>query len=62
MDETATFPDEGLELISTCCHPALSLDAQVGLTLRTLGGLATDLVAAADRAWRGVGSVRARPG
>jgi hypothetical protein len=32
------FPDERLELIFTCCHPALSLDAQVALTLRTLGG------------------------
>ena len=30
MDETATFPDERLELIFTCCHPALALDAQVG--------------------------------
>jgi RNA polymerase sigma-70 factor (ECF subfamily) len=28
MDETATFPDERLELIFTCCHPALALDAQ----------------------------------
>ena len=38
MDETA-IPDERLELIFTCCHPALALDAQVALTLRTLGGL-----------------------
>jgi RNA polymerase sigma-70 factor, ECF subfamily len=38
MDET-TIPDERLELIFTCCHPALALDAQVALTLRTLGGL-----------------------
>src|SRR5439155_27079311 len=30
MDETTTFPDEPLELIFTCCHPALALDAQVG--------------------------------
>jgi RNA polymerase sigma-70 factor, ECF subfamily len=44
MDET-TFPDERLELIFTCCHPALALDAQVALTLRTLGGLTTDEIA-----------------
>jgi RNA polymerase sigma-70 factor, ECF subfamily len=47
MDETATFPDERLELIFTCCHPALALDAQVALTLRTLGGLSTDEIARA---------------
>jgi RNA polymerase sigma-70 factor (ECF subfamily) len=47
MDETAVFPDERLELIFTCCHPALALDAQVGLTLRTLGGLSTDEIARA---------------
>jgi RNA polymerase sigma-70 factor, ECF subfamily len=45
MNETATFPDERLELIFTCCHPALALDAQVGLTLRTLGGLSTEEIA-----------------
>ncbi len=45
MDETATFPDERLELIFTCCHPALALDAQVGLTLRTLGGVSTEEIA-----------------
>jgi len=39
--EDLTFRDERLELIFTCCHPALSLDAQVALTLRTLGGLST---------------------
>ena len=33
-----TFPDERLELIFTCCHPALATEAQVALTLRTLGG------------------------
>ncbi|HEX2303636.1 MAG TPA: sigma-70 family RNA polymerase sigma factor [Gaiella sp.] len=38
VDET-TIPDERLELVFTCCHPALALDAQVALTLRTLGGL-----------------------
>jgi RNA polymerase sigma-70 factor, ECF subfamily len=47
MDETATFPDERLELIFTCCHPALAIDAQVGLTLRTLGGLSTEEIARA---------------
>ena len=47
MDKTATFPDERLELIFTCCHPALALDAQVGLTLRTLGGLSTEELARA---------------
>jgi RNA polymerase sigma-70 factor (ECF subfamily) len=41
MEEQA-FPDERLELIFTCCHPALSLEGQVALTLRTLGGLSTD--------------------
>ena len=46
MDET-TIPDERLELIFTCCHPALALDAQVALTLRTLGGLDTDEIARA---------------
>jgi RNA polymerase sigma-70 factor, ECF subfamily len=47
MDETAVFPDERLELIFTCCHPALALDVQVGLTLRTLGGLSTEEIARA---------------
>jgi RNA polymerase sigma-70 factor, ECF subfamily len=47
MDEATTFPDERLELIFTCCHPALALDAQVGLTLRTLGGLSTEEIARA---------------
>ena len=42
-----TFPDERLELIFTCCHPALALDAQVALTLRTLGGLTTEEIARA---------------
>jgi RNA polymerase sigma-70 factor, ECF subfamily len=46
-DETANFADERLELIFTCCHPALALDAQVGLTLRTLGGLSTEEIARA---------------
>jgi RNA polymerase sigma-70 factor (ECF subfamily) len=42
-----TFPDERLKLIFTCCHPALSLEAQVALTLRTLGGLSTEDIARA---------------
>jgi RNA polymerase sigma-70 factor (ECF subfamily) len=46
IDET-TIPDERLELVFTCCHPALALDAQVALTLRTLGGLTTDEIARA---------------
>jgi RNA polymerase sigma-70 factor (ECF subfamily) len=46
MDEI-TIPDERLELVFTCCHPALALDAQVALTLRTLGGLGTDEIARA---------------
>ena len=46
MEPTA-FPDERLELVFTCCHPSLAVDAQVALTLRTLGGLATDEIARA---------------
>jgi RNA polymerase sigma-70 factor, ECF subfamily len=46
VNET-TIPDERLELIFTCCHPALELDAQVALTLRTLGGLETEEIARA---------------
>jgi RNA polymerase sigma-70 factor, ECF subfamily len=46
VDETA-IPDERLELVFTCCHPALAVDAQVALTLRTLGGLTTDEIARA---------------
>jgi RNA polymerase sigma-70 factor, ECF subfamily len=46
VDET-TIRDERLELVFTCCHPALELDAQVALTLRTLGGLRTDEIARA---------------
>jgi RNA polymerase sigma-70 factor, ECF subfamily len=44
MDAT-TIPDERLELIFTCCHPALATEAQVALTLRALGGLTTDEIA-----------------
>ena len=40
-----TFPDERLKLIFTCCHPALAEEAQIALTLRTLGGLTTEEIA-----------------
>jgi len=43
-DDT-TFPDERLELLFTCCHPALDMPAQVALTLRALGGLTTQEIA-----------------
>jgi RNA polymerase sigma-70 factor (ECF subfamily) len=45
--EETTIPDERLELVFTCCHPALALDAQVALTLRTLGGMSTEEIARA---------------
>jgi RNA polymerase sigma-70 factor (ECF subfamily) len=45
--DATTFPDERLELVFTCCHPALAIDAQVALTLRTLGGLTTGEIARA---------------
>ena len=41
------IPDERLELIFTCCHPALATEAQVALTLRALGGLTTPEIARA---------------
>jgi RNA polymerase sigma-70 factor (ECF subfamily) len=41
------FPDDRLRLIFTCCHPALNTEAQVALTLRTLGGLTTPEIARA---------------
>jgi RNA polymerase sigma-70 factor (ECF subfamily) len=43
----AAIPDERLRLIFTCCHPALAVDAQVALSLRTLCGLSTDEIARA---------------
>jgi RNA polymerase sigma-70 factor (ECF subfamily) len=46
MDETQ-IPDERLKLMFTCCHPALALDAQIALTLHTLGGLKTYEIARA---------------
>ena len=45
--DTDEIPDDRLRLIFTCCHPAIALDAQVALTLRTLGGLQTDEIARA---------------
>src|SRR5712664_1487066 len=45
--DTSEIPDDRLRLIFTCCHPALALEAQVALTLRTLGGLDTDEIARA---------------
>jgi RNA polymerase sigma-70 factor (ECF subfamily) len=44
-EETDVIPDERLSLIFACCHPALATDAQVALTLRTLGGLTTEEIA-----------------
>jgi RNA polymerase sigma-70 factor (ECF subfamily) len=45
--ETDEIPDDRLRLIFTCCHPALAPEAQIALTLRTLGGLETDEIARA---------------
>ena len=45
--EATVIPDERLELIFMCCHPALATDAQVALTLRAVGGLATEEIARA---------------
>jgi RNA polymerase sigma-70 factor (ECF subfamily) len=45
-EEVRPVQDDRLRLIFTCCHPALSADAQVALTLRLLGGLSTKEVAA----------------
>ncbi len=45
--DTEEIPDNRLRLIFTCCHPALALESQVALTLRTLGGLETDEIARA---------------
>jgi RNA polymerase sigma-70 factor, ECF subfamily len=46
-DEDAVIPDERLELIFACCHPALAADAQVALTLSLVGGLTTPEIARA---------------
>jgi RNA polymerase sigma-70 factor (ECF subfamily) len=45
--DTAAIPDERLELIFMCCHPALAVEAQVALTLRAVGGLSTEEIARA---------------
>ncbi len=47
VDESEEIPDKRLELIFTCCHPALDQKTQIALTLRTLGGLTTDEIARA---------------
>jgi RNA polymerase sigma-70 factor, ECF subfamily len=47
FDDSTAIPDERLELIFMCCHPALAPEAQVALTLRSLGGLTTEEIAAA---------------
>ncbi len=46
-DDMSPIADDRLRLIFTCCHPALSMDARVALTLRTLGGLTTPEIARA---------------
>jgi|KBSMisStaDraftv2_1062788.scaffolds.fasta_scaffold130474_2 RNA polymerase sigma-70 factor (ECF subfamily) len=45
--EEMNFPDDRLRLVFTCCHPALNSEAQIGLTLHTLGGLTTPEIARA---------------
>ena len=45
LEENVQYPDDRLRLIFTCCHPSLGRDAQVALTLRTLGGLTTTEIA-----------------
>ena len=45
LEEAVEYPDDRLRLIFTCCHPSLSREAQVALTLRTLGGLTTTEIA-----------------
>jgi RNA polymerase sigma-70 factor (ECF subfamily) len=45
--DATEIPDDRLRLIFTCCHPALAPEAQIALTLRTLGGLDTDEIARA---------------
>ncbi|HTG48129.1 MAG TPA: RNA polymerase sigma factor [Actinomycetota bacterium] len=46
-DDVHEIPDDRLRLLFTCCHPALAVDAQVALTLRTVGGLSTREIARA---------------
>ena len=45
IEEVVEYPDDRLRLIFTCCHPSLNREAQVALTLRTLGGLTTTEIA-----------------
>ena len=45
--DTSAIPDERLELVFMCCHPALAVEAQVALTLRAVGGLSTEEIARA---------------
>jgi RNA polymerase sigma-70 factor (ECF subfamily) len=61
-EEDATVPEDRLRLIFTCCHPALATEAQVALTLRTLGGLSTARTPSwcPRRPWRS-GSCAPRP-
>jgi RNA polymerase sigma-70 factor, ECF subfamily len=47
FEEAVEYPDDRLRLIFTCCHPSLNREAQVALTLRTLGGLTTTEIARA---------------
>src|SRR5438874_10672751 len=47
VDDVSSVPDDRLRLVFTCCHPALSMEARVALTLRTLGGLTTGEIARA---------------
>ena len=46
-EDSPVIPDKRLEMIFTCCHPALAEKTQIALTLRTLGGLTTDEIATA---------------
>jgi RNA polymerase sigma-70 factor (ECF subfamily) len=47
LDDETPVPEDRLRLVFTCCHPALAPEAQVALTLRTLGGLSTEEIARA---------------
>src|SRR5262249_28967846 len=47
LEDAVEFPDDRLRLIFTCCHPSLNQEAQIALTLRTLGGLTTTEIARA---------------